>query len=91
MDDWGPLLLGTVAGICSTTSFVPQVLKAWREGAETVSKRMYAITVTAFVLWLAYGFMIGSTPLLVFNTISLALSATILGLKIRDQRRARGT
>ena len=87
MADWLPTLLATVAGILSTSSFVPQVLKAWRErDTAAISKRMYLVTVTAFVLWTAYGFLIGALPLIIFNLLSLGLSATILVLKIRNDR-----
>ena len=67
---------------------MPQVLKAWKErDTAAISKRMYMVTVTAFILWSAYGFMIGSWPLIVFNLLSLALSGSILFLKIRNDRR----
>jgi MtN3 and saliva related transmembrane protein len=90
MEDWLPTALGTVAGILSTSSFVPQVLKAWREGdTGAISKRMYMVTVTAFVLWTVYGFVLGSLPLIVFNALSLVLSGTILVLKLRNDRRGR--
>lgn len=87
MADWLPTFLATIAGILSTSSFVPQVLKAWRErDTAAISKRMYLVTVTAFMLWSAYGFLIGAWPLIVFNLLSLALSGTILTLKIRNDR-----
>ena len=79
-------VIGTVAGILSTASFVPQVLKAWREGTESISQRMYMVTVSAFTLWTVYGFVIGSWPVIVFNALSLGLSATILVLKLRSRR-----
>jgi MtN3 and saliva related transmembrane protein len=83
--------LGTVAGICSTVSFVPQVIKAWRENdTEAISKRMYFVTVTAFVLWTIYGFAIGSLPIIIFNLLSFVLSGTILVLKLRNQQRGEG-
>jgi MtN3 and saliva related transmembrane protein len=78
-------VIGTVAGILSTTSFVPQVLKAWREGTESISQRMYMVTVSAFTLWTIYGFVIGSWPVVVFNALSLILSGTILVLKLRSR------
>ncbi len=88
-DGWLALILGTVAGLLSTASFVPQVVKAWREGhTEAISKRMYIVTVSAFTLWTIYGFVIGSLPIIVFNFLSLILSATILVLKLRNDRRA---
>jgi MtN3 and saliva related transmembrane protein len=82
-------LIGTVAGICSTSSFVPQVIKAWRENdTAAISKRMYVVTVTAFSLWILYGVLIESLPLIAFNSASLVLSGAILLLKLRNQRRA---
>ena len=87
MEGWMPTILGTVAGILSTASFVPQVMKAWREGnTEAISKRMYVVTVSAFVLWTIYGFVIGSLPIIVFNILSLVLSGTVLVLKLRSGR-----
>jgi MtN3 and saliva related transmembrane protein len=87
MDGWLPTVLGTVAGLLSTSSFVPQVWKAWKEGhTEAISKRMYIVTVSAFVLWTIYGFVIGSLPIIVFNLLSLVLSGAILALKLRNSR-----
>jgi MtN3 and saliva related transmembrane protein len=84
-----PTVLGSLAGLLSTSSFVPQVIKAVREGdTGAISKRMYIVTVTAFVLWIAYGFAIGASPLIIFNSLSLLLSGTILVLKMRNDRRA---
>ena len=89
MEHWLPTVLGSIAGLLSTSSFVPQVMKAIREGdTAAISKRMYMVTVTAFVLWIAYGFVIGALPLVIFNSLSLLLSGTILFLKIRNDRRA---
>lgn len=79
--------IGFVAGLCSASSFVPQVVKAWREGdTEAISKRMYIVTVSAFLLWIVYGVMIESLPIIAFNTISLILSGAILVLKLRSRR-----
>ena len=87
MADWLPTILATIAGILSTSSFVPQVLKAWRErDTAAISKHMYMATVTAFVLWSIYGFLIGSWPVMIFNLLSLGLSGIILTLKIHNDR-----
>ena len=56
-------IIGTLAAICSMASFVPQIVKIWRErDASSVSLRMYVVTVTGFSLWIAYGVMSGSWP-----------------------------
>jgi MtN3 and saliva related transmembrane protein len=84
MQSWLPTILGMVAGCCSTFAFVPQVLKIWREGdTRAISIRMYIMRVTGFVLWLAYGFALGSIPLIIFNILSLLLGGTVLVLKLR--------
>jgi MtN3 and saliva related transmembrane protein len=89
MESWWATALGTLAGILSTSSFVPQVIKAYREGnTEGISKKMYFVTVSAFTLWTVYGFLVGSIPLIVFNALSLVLSGTVLFLKLRNRRRA---
>jgi MtN3 and saliva related transmembrane protein len=89
MESWWATALGTLAGILSTSSFVPQVIKAYREGnTEGISKKMYFVTVSAFTLWTVYGFLVGSIPLIVFNALSLVLSGTVLFLKLRNPRRA---
>ena len=84
MSAWLPTLLGLVAGCCTAYAFVPQVLKIWREGdTRAISTRMYVLRVVGFVLWLAYGFALGSIPLIAFNILNLLLGGTVLVLKLR--------
>ena len=76
--------VGTLAALCSMSSFLPQVFKIVRErDASSVSLRMYVVTVTGFSLWLAYGVMLKSWPLMASNTVSLLLSGAVLALKLR--------
>jgi MtN3 and saliva related transmembrane protein len=82
-------VIGAAAALCSTTSFVPQLAKLWREKtAEAVSVRMYVLTVAAFSLWSVYGFLLGSWPLVAANLVSLGLSSAILALRLRYRRRS---
>ena len=84
-------IIGTLAALCSMSSFVPQIIKIMRErDAEQVSLRMYVVTVTGFSLWIAYGLITKSWPVAASNTICLLLSAAILMLKwrYRDNQRA---
>jgi MtN3 and saliva related transmembrane protein len=91
MGGWWVTLLGTAAGLLTTGSFVPQVVKAWREGDRgALSLRMYLVLTAAFALWLGYGLVIGSWPVVVFNVCNLALGAVILRLKLRERGRAGG-
>ena len=75
-------IVGALATLCSTTSFVPQAWKVVRtRDTSAISKRMYAITVAGFSLWLAYGVLLGQWPLIVTNGICLVLSSFILLMK----------
>jgi MtN3 and saliva related transmembrane protein len=81
-------VVGAGAAVCSTASFLPQLIKLVRERtAEAVSLRMYVLTVAAFTLWSIYGIGLGSLPLIASNVVSLALSSAILALKLRYRDR----
>ena len=81
-------IIGSLAAICSTVSFVPQAWKIIRtRDTSGLSARMYAVTVTGFSLWLAYGITLGEWPLIVTNAVCLALSAFILAMRILPQRK----
>jgi MtN3 and saliva related transmembrane protein len=83
-----PNIVGTFAALCSMTSFVPQIVKIWRDrDASEISLRMYLITVTGFSLWTAYGVLTRSWPVAVSNVICLVLSGAILALKWRFSRK----
>lgn len=81
-------VVGVGAALCSMTSFIPQIAKILRDrDAASVSLRMYLVTVTGFSLWIAYGLLIGSWPVVGSNAVCLALSGAILALKWRFSRR----
>ena len=79
--------LGTLAGIASTISFAPQALQIIRtRETKDISLGMYAITVTAFALWCAYGVILRQWPLIASNSICLVLSGFILVMKLLPRR-----
>ena len=85
--EWATSIVGIVAGVCSTVSFAPQVLKIWRDhDTSAISLRMYLITVTGFGLWIGYGLLLGSLPIIIFNTLSFGMAATILAFKVKNQK-----
>jgi MtN3 and saliva related transmembrane protein len=81
-------LIGYAATLCSTTSFAPQAWKIIKSrDTSAISTRMYAVTVTGFALWLAYGVMRGELPLIITNGVCLALSSFILAMTMLPQAR----
>jgi MtN3 and saliva related transmembrane protein len=80
-------LVGGLATLCSTTSFVPQAWKVIRtRDTEAISAGMYAVTVAGFSLWLTYGLLLWQWPLILTNGICLVLSAFILAMKLLPRR-----
>jgi MtN3 and saliva related transmembrane protein len=76
--------LGLLAGALTTASFVPQVIKTWRtRSTHDISLWMFTLFNAGLALWLVYGVRIGSTPIIVANSVTLALALTILYFKIR--------
>jgi MtN3 and saliva related transmembrane protein len=78
--DW----LGTVAGILTTVAFVPQVWGVWKtRSTRDISLGMYLVFTTGVAFWLAYGLVLGAWPIIVANSVTLALTGTVLALKLR--------
>jgi MtN3 and saliva related transmembrane protein len=76
--------LGLLAGALTTAAFVPQVIKTWRtRSTHDISVWMFSLFNVGLLLWLVYGVRIGSWPIMVANTVTLALALTILYFKIR--------
>ena len=83
-------VVGAGAALCSIASFVPQFLKIWRDKASRdVSLRMYVLTIGAFSLWIVYGVMRASWPLVAANAVSFGLASAILVLQLRYRARGR--
>jgi MtN3 and saliva related transmembrane protein len=81
--------IGMVAAVLTTIAYVPQVVKIYRtKSARDVSFRMFSLLSTGVSLWLVYGIMTRSAPLIFANLVTLALSLIILGLKMKYERAA---
>ncbi len=77
-------MTGLLAGFLTTLSFFPQVIKAWKtKSTKDVSMGMFLILFTGMFLWMVYGFMIDSLPVITANAVSLLLALVVIALKIR--------
>lgn len=75
---------GYVAATLTTIAFVPQAIKTLRSrDTRSISLGMYAVFTVGIAFWLAYGIALQSWPMIVSNIITLALSGTILSMKLR--------
>ena len=81
-------LIGSAAAVCTTVSFLPQLIRVWRlKSARDISLTMFLVFSVGLILWLVYGILTNSWPVIMANAVTLALSMGILLLKMRYDRR----
>lgn len=77
-------LLGYLAACLTTLAFAPQAWLVFRtRDVSGVSLGMYATMVGGIALWLVYGVLIRSWPLVAANAVTLSLAGSILVMKLR--------
>ena len=77
-------ILGYAAGAITSLTFLPQVIKTWREkSAKDVSLLMFIIAAVNEVMWIGYGALLNNWVIILTNSIVLAMSLTMIYLKLR--------
>jgi len=77
-------MLGYAAGAVTAFTFLPQVVKTWKEkSAKDVSLWMFVIAFINEIMWLVYGIMIHNWVIILTNAVMLVMSAIMIGLKFR--------
>ena len=75
-------LIGVCAGALTTLSFVPQVWRTYkRKSAKDLSWGYLSAFTLGVALWLAYGLLSNSEPVLLANAVTLALLVGLVWLK----------
>ena len=74
--------IGSAAATLTTIAFIPQVWKVWRtRHAADISMGMYVLFTIGVALWLTYGILIESWPIIMANSFTLALAGAVLAMK----------
>ena len=77
-------IVGTLAAILTTASFVPQAWYTFRtRDVRGISWGMYSVFTAGVACWLVYGLLLSAWPIVIANCITLALAAAILAMKLR--------
>ena len=77
-------LIGYGAAFLTTVSFVPQVWLTLRtRDVSGVSLGMYSLFTAGIALWLIYGVVQRSWPLVGANAVTLMLALIVLSLRLR--------
>ncbi|MBI3137705.1 MAG: SemiSWEET transporter [Sphingobacteriales bacterium] len=77
-------ILGYAAGALTAFTFLPQVLKTWKEkSAKDISLYMFVIAFVNEIMWLIYGVMIDNWVIILTNAVMLVMSAIMIMLKFK--------
>jgi MtN3 and saliva related transmembrane protein len=77
-------IVGFIAGMVTTTANLPQVWKTYRnKSGEGLSFRMLLMLGIGVGLWLIYGIMSKSLPLIATNAVVLLLVLSLTGMKLK--------
>jgi MtN3 and saliva related transmembrane protein len=78
-------ILGFSAGVITTLAFIPQVLKTWKSRSTNDLSLLWLLSFGIGVgMWLVYGFLLNSPPIIAANGATLVLIGVLLAVKIRN-------
>jgi MtN3 and saliva related transmembrane protein len=78
-------IIGAVAAVLTTSSFLPQAVKVVRTGdTAAISLAMYLLFTAGVTLWLVYGLLTSQWSIIIANGVTILLAATILVMKVRS-------
>ena len=79
--------IGIVAGICTSISLVPQLVKLIKEKkAEDISLFMLSILQLGLGIWLWYGIIKKDIPIIATNSFSFLVNCIVIFLSIRYKK-----
>lgn len=74
---------GYIAAFLTTVAFLPQAIKTLKtRDTSSLSLAMYSLFTLGVFFWLLYGFVLDEYAIILANAITLALSISILAVKI---------
>ena len=77
-------ILGYVSATFTTIAFLPQIIKTIRtKSAKDVSMGMFVFFTTGVFLWIIYGVLTNTMPLIIANSVIFCLSLIQIILKIK--------
>ena len=76
--------IGSAAATLTTTAFIPQAWQVWRtRHTADISLGMYTLFTLGVALWLGYGILLASWPIIIANCITLLLAGAVLLMKLK--------
>ncbi|MDO5638136.1 MAG: SemiSWEET transporter [Myroides sp.] len=72
-------IIGTIAGVLTSVSMIPQLVKVLKEkDVENISWGMIVVLLTGVSLWVVYGILKDEWPIILSNRFSVLVNTTLL-------------
>lgn len=72
-------LLGIIAGVLTSVSMIPQLVKVIREkNVEDISLLMLLVLISGLSLWVWYGFIKDELPIILSNSFAVLVNICLL-------------
>lgn len=85
-------LVGYLAGVLTTAAPLSQAIKTVRSGkTDDLSFGMWGMQTAGVALWVLFGILMESLPLIIMNSLTLAFVGIILGVMVRNRLRRNRT
>ena len=77
-------ILGYSAGAITSLTFLPQVIKTWKErSAKDISLMMFLIAALNEIMWVVYGILLNNWIIILTNAVILVMSLTMIYFKLK--------
>jgi len=77
-------ILGYTAGVITSLTFLPQVIKTWKErSARDISLMMFIIAAVNEAMWIVYGILLNNMVIILTNVTVLTMALIMIYFKLR--------
>jgi MtN3 and saliva related transmembrane protein len=77
-------LVGYLAATLTTAAFLPQVVRVWQsKSTKDLALPTLLLFIAGVSMWLIYGLLLNSAPVIVANAVTLVLNLVILRFKLK--------
>ena len=81
------MIIGVLAGVCTSLSLLPQLIKIIREKkANDISLFYLGVLFVGLILWIVYGVRRQDLPVIITNGVAIVINLSIIVVGIKYKR-----
>lgn len=77
-------IVGYIAGVCTTFSAIPQIVKCYKtRSTQDLSYLTLGMVETGVITWSVYGALTKDYPIIMWNVVSVIINTMLIALKMK--------